>query len=179
MSFAVVKGDLLKFKGDAIVQQNNCLTTRTHGLSSAIKKEFGVDSYSIREDSKAKNIAVQEDRDLPGSIQVFETGINPKYVVCLFGQYQPGTPNKYPKYKKASDEDGVVETYKIRETWFEQGLNELKKWILDNKIKSIGFPYKIGCGLARGKWDNYNAMIINFHQELNEVSKVDVSIIQL
>jgi O-acetyl-ADP-ribose deacetylase (regulator of RNase III) len=174
MSFSVVKGDLMKFKGDAIVQQSNCLTTRTHGLSATIKKEFGVDPYSIRT-SKVNNVAIKEDRDLPGSIQIFETGISPKYVVCLFGQYQPGTPNKYPKYKKASDEDGVVENYINREGWFKQGLDETKKWIVEKKIKSIAFPFKIGCGLARGNWDHYYAMIVNFQKEI----KIDVSIIQL
>lgn len=172
----VVKGDLLKFTGDVIVQQSNCLTTSTFGLSKSIKKEFGVDPYSIRKESKIKNIAIKEDRDVPGTIQIFETDIRPKYIACLFAQYQPSTPNKYPKYKNVSTK---IETFKIREEWFKECLNKLKEWVLKNDIKSIAFPYKIGCGLGGGIWKNYYSMILLLNEELNDVSDVNVSIIQL
>lgn len=179
MPFSIIKGNLLKCDADAIVQQTNCLTTRSHGLSATIKKEFGIDPYSIRESSDLPNVAIKDDRDNPGTIQVFDTGIKPKWVVCIFGQYQPGTPNKYQKFSRVAKDDGIDETYQLREIWFETGLNFTRQWILENDIKSIAFPYKIGCGLARGNWKTYEKMIKNFYEDINEVAKVDVSIIQL
>jgi hypothetical protein len=32
-------------------------------------------------------------------------------------------------------------------------------------IISIAFPYKIGCGLAGGKWEDYESMIYKFAKE--------------
>jgi O-acetyl-ADP-ribose deacetylase (regulator of RNase III) len=179
MSFTTVKGDILTFKCDAIVQQTNCLTTTSFGLSSSIGKRFGVMPYNIRKESDVKNIAVDKDIGVPGTIETYEVNSTAKYVVCINGQYQPSTPNKIYKYRQAATQNKVMESFKIREGWFNQGLVELATWVLENKLTSVAFPFKIGSGLAGGDWGQYLNMIYNFHKELNKKSKVDVYIVKL
>lgn len=182
----IIIGDLLQSNVDLIVQQSNCLTVRPQGLALKIKEKLGIDPYSKRKESKINNIAIKNHRGTPGTIDVikrspmiFKNTIRPTFVCCLYGQYQPGKINKYPKYRKVTKEDGILETNRQREEWFQQGLNELKKWVLENNIQSIAFPYKIGCGLAGGKWANYYLMIINFAMDINDTKKIDVKVIEL
>ena len=68
----------------------------------------------------------------------------------MFAQFYPGTPG-FPD----SNKDG----YLARENYFKQCLDKISK-IKD--IKSIAFPYLIGCGIAGGNWNNYLDMILEF-----------------
>lgn len=172
----IESGDLLTANVNVIVQQSNCLTTHSHGLSAAIKKTLNIDPYECRKESNVKNIAIPLNRGKPGTIQMFKTKTTPNYVCCLFGQYQPGKINKYPKYTRVTKKDGILETNRQREAWFKEGLDKLKEWVLKNEVKSIAFPYKIGCGLAGGKWQNYYIMIINFAMDLYD-EKINVKVI--
>src|SRR3990170_4642736 len=67
------------------------------------------------------------------------------------------------------------DTKELREEWFKDGLNKLVKYIelnfKDKKIKTIGFPYQIGCGLAAGDWISYKKMISDFENELLKIDK--------
>ncbi len=65
-------------------------------------------------------------------------------VINIIGQKSPGKP-------KHGD------TAEDRENWFRTALNKIPV-----DIKSIAFPYGIGCGLAGGNWQSYYQMIKNF-----------------
>ena len=69
-------------------------------------------------------------------------------------QYNKGKPNDYD------------ETYDDRLFWFQQCLNEISS-IKD--LKSIAFPYLIGCGMAGGEWNDYLEIIQNFANQIPEV----------
>ena len=71
---------------------------------------------------------------IPGTISVHDKIIN------MYAQRYPGK-SKYNNDTKSQ-----------RLEWFKMGLNSLKD--LPN-IKSIAVPFKIGCGLAGGDWNEY------------------------
>ena len=94
-----------------------------------------------------RNLAVEDDRGVPGTISLFESphqSLQPG-IVCFLSQWDFGTPEQVhrniPPYK---------DTRENRIIWFRQCLEQLKNL----NIKSVGIPYKIGCGLGGGEWTN-------------------------
>ena len=61
----------------------------------------------------------------------------------MLAQYYPGEP----KY----------ESYEQRLNWFKSCIDKISK-IPD--LKQVAFPYGIGCGLAGGRWEDYEKLII-------------------
>lgn len=159
-TISVVKGDLIEAKVDAIVQQCNCLTVRSHGLSAYIATKLDIDHYSLRKPIGKKNLAIKEDRDVPGTVKMHQITMvigKPYYVACLFGQFTPGLPGKY--YNYICKEHGITETKEAREQWFKESLEKLTDELIGLEITSVAFPYGIGCGLAGGSWPKYAKMI--------------------
>lgn len=146
----IIIGNLLEAKEDYIVQQNCCIACRPHGLSADIAKKFpSANPYKLLIPmKKGGNTATESTRYTPGTCKIFEN-----HVVCLFGQYSMGKPGKYESF-------GVPDTAKDRLAYFKQALDDMASQIPNNA--SIGFPYKIGCGLAGGKWCDYIEIIENF-----------------
>ena len=70
------------------------------------------------------------------------------HVINLLGQYYPSKA-KYPNDNEL-----------LRIKAFKNGLNKIAKQI--TLTCNIAFPYKIGCGLAGGKWPVYEEMIKEF-----------------
>ena len=51
--------------------------------------------------------------------------------------------------------------------YFKQGLEALYDFFIDStEDNTIFVPFKIGCGLAKGIWSNYESMLKNFEKEL-------------
>jgi O-acetyl-ADP-ribose deacetylase (regulator of RNase III) len=175
----VVEGNILDAKEKYIAQQCNCLTVRSHGLSKSIisKWDYG-DPYGKRKQLGNRNLAVENDRDKPGTIRILSDSNNKdsKNIICMFAQWCPGPPNEISKYKSYPNKDqrsfkvktlsSLLPNFKIdtrqnRVKWFKECLDEIKK--LD--IKKVAFPYQIGCGLAKGNWTTYYNMIKEFEQD--------------
>eukprot|EP01068_Selenidium_serpulae_P011229 Selendium_serpulae@DN5621_c0_g2_i4.p1 len=103
-----------------------------------------------------KNQDVRSSANLP-------TGIN------MFGQFELGPAGKYSRVALPA---GIKnETRLLQEKWFREcfeAITEINhKPILQGQtdgpsIKSIAFPHSIGCGLAGGNWNRYQAMLHNF-----------------
>ena len=81
--------DLLTFLADVIVQQNNCLAVKPHGLSKSIADKFPyADVYGQRKSvaNSRRNLSRPEDRPEPGTIQLcwpikYTTGpVNPFFL---------------------------------------------------------------------------------------------------
>jgi hypothetical protein len=84
--------------------------------------------------------------DEPGTILVRGNGKKKRFVVNLMGQKFPGPPK--------SNSDSVT----LRKHWFQLGLDEIAKL----NPTSLAFPKNIGCGLAKGKWDDYKKMLVKY-----------------
>jgi len=136
----IVRGNLLDAKEKYLAHQCNCITKKAAHLSFDVFKRFPyADIYAGRPNA-----------DRPGTIVVKGDGNSQRYVINMLGQYYPGSP-KYPN----STLDGST----IREKYFYQCLLEIYK-IKD--LESIAFPYRVGCGAAGGKWNNYLGNLENF-----------------
>lgn len=134
-------GDLLDATEDAIVHQCNCVTNYPKGLSKAIFTKWPFsDVYSCRQNDH------KDYKDTPGTIKIRRK--ESTIIVNLFGQYYPSKP----KY--------INDTAKKRLKWFEQGLLQIATKLPN--IKSIAFPFKIGCGLAKGNWQDYFQKLKDF-----------------
>lgn len=151
-----VKGDLLTHPCDLIIHQTNCLTVTPHGLATEIFKFHPeADLYSKRRAVDGRNLAVEEDRGVPGTAVI--TG----KVAAIFGQWKPGKCQFQP-FNKNYPEYSVVETSHRRVLWFSQGLQHLEEQLKNLQVKTVGFPYQIGCGLAGGEWPVYSGVIADF-----------------
>lgn len=168
----IIQDNILNTDCEYIIQQCNCLTVRSHGLSKTLEDHFPhAKLYEKRRAIGNRNLAVPEDRSTPGSGIILEG--NPK-IVCLFGQWRPGKVNtsyfhSYPEYS-------IPETEEQRKIWFKQALFGFGNQLRDNqanKVK-IAVPYNIGCGLAGGDWDDYSRMILEFQQEYEKETDVYV-----
>lgn len=132
-NFEIKRIDLLSMENvDAIAHQCNCISKGHKGLYSAIIKKY-----------PHAHVYSQRDKpDIPGTIKV--TGDHPK-VIAMFGQYKPGV-------------HGPDDSAEQRIEWFKLCLEDIKKL----ELKSIAFPFGIGCGLAGGNWKEYFKMLIQF-----------------
>jgi hypothetical protein len=176
-----INDDILNIVGNDtyILQQCNCLTVKPHGLSKDIGDKFSYAKvYSYRKQLGYKNLAVKEDRDIPGTYKLFINvdNDNDPIVVALYGQYDMGKCGKYYGERPKDYHD----TIKNRLEWFRQSLFSFGEYISDNysndKKAKIYIPYKIGCGLAGGDWDKYLHIIEEFNNAFNET--ILTSIIQ-
>ena len=148
-----IQGNLLEAKEDYIAQQCNCITCNAHGLSqSIIDKWPHGDPYGTKR-RDTRNKCIKEDRDKPGTIRILKGKPN---IICIFGQWGPGKAggrwsDYYPLYR------GRKETAEDRLKWFKKGIRKIEKQI-DPKY-DIAIPYRIGCGLAGGKWSEYKEIL--------------------
>lgn len=141
-----IKGDILLTDCQAIVHQTNCVTVgKAAGLAGKIFEKYPEsDIYKYRQEF-----------GVPGDITIFNSkGVD---IVNLNGQFFPGGP----KFNKGFDSP------ECRLDWFYSALLKLSEM----NFKSVAFPYLIGCGLARGNWNEYN-YLINFFAEENPKTKV-------
>lgn len=84
--------------------------------------------------------SLRTEPSVPGEVIVTEP------VIAMMSQYYPGGPNS------------TSDTRSRRLRWFKRCLNKIAALELD----SVAFPHGIGCGLARGNWDDYEMCIREF-----------------
>ena len=146
----IYESDLLDSDAQVIAQQCNCVSKSAKGLSAAIIKKFPHANFYT---SRTKP-------STPGTIKM--AGSKKKkqrLVLAMFAQYFPGKPQ---------NED----TYEARKEWFQMCLNRIAKI---KGLKSIAFPHGIGCGLAGGKWGDYEKMIVKWAETIPDVQIIIVS----
>ncbi len=169
-----ITGDLLALNdddADFIAHQCNCLTVRSHGLSTSIFAKYPeANDYSCRRPVVAgRNTAVKDNRGTPGTAHFVG------YVVNLFGQWRPGRVNS--RYWNRYAESVPVETQEQRLKWFKMCLKHVASVVAEKDRRvTVAFPYGIGSGLAGGNWNDYRFAL----QEFDALHKhVDVLIVKL
>lgn len=165
----ILKGSLLNVKSGYVVQQCNCNTVRSHGLSEKIKEKFPYcNVYTRRVSLGNRNRTVTPDR--PGTYQLFESPYGPT-IVCLMAQWAPGKPGHYAAYYPAPP---APDTKEQRLRWFIESMT-LFLQERSNKEWTINLPHGIGCGLAGGDWDAYQKAL----QSLEQTYEIEFIIYQL
>src|SRR5690606_1284254 len=145
-----------------IAHQTNCTSKRSKGLSKYIFDRYpesntyisdferipGTISVHSVEDRRSE---FHEDRrsefheDRRSEFHEESSALRDVTIINMYAQRYPGKPR---------DND----TSKHRIKWFKSCLDEISKL----GFKSIRFPYKIGCGLAKGDWRIYKRAILEF-----------------
>ena len=154
MSVTFRKGDLLSTEGvDAVVHVVNCLCTRPHGLSMQIAEKYPWgDVYHKRKSVRGSNLAIENDRGVPGTIQIFDPPLArfPK-IICLLAQWDYGKAKGF----KARQVPPYVDSESNRTMWFSQCLEEMGK----TDVKTVAIPYRLGCGLGGQDWGVYLSLL--------------------
>ena len=166
MIVTIVNGDLLEATEPFIAQQCNCVTVHAHGLSESIFSKFPyANVYAQREKGKGNRTTKPS---IPGTVSVhcppsIDTGIDGLVVRSSFptilnmmGQWAPG---KALHWKRQYPSDTYKDDSKERLCFFEKCLAQLEAIVDEND--HVAIPFKIGCGLAGGKWELYETMLQN------------------
>jgi len=149
-----VNGNLFDSQEQYICHQCNAITAKAAHLAYSMFKRFPwADVYSPRLSYKI----VPKIGEMPGNIIIKGNGDSHRYVIALIGQYYPGKP-KFPH----STKDGT----QARETAFQRCLDEIR---LIPDLKSLAFPWGIGCGAAGGDWTVYKKMIEDLASKMDDV----------
>jgi uracil-DNA glycosylase len=162
---------LIDHPAQVIAQQCYCDASHkgAKGLALSIKEKYPyADFYSNREKSST-----------PGTIKVAGTKTT-KFIVALFAQLNPGLPkDDGSPYSRSSTNDdshfvrpSTNDCAAQREKWFKMCLDRVSKI---KNLRSIAFPYNIGCGLAGGDWNKYEDMLEQFAFSNPQVSVYIVS----
>lgn len=142
----IVRGNIIDATEQYIAHQCNCLTQNSAGAAKAIFDKYPhADTYFGRTEP-----------DVLGTIKVLGNGEDNRYVINMFAQYYPGR-TKFPN----SGKDGI----QTRQKSFHRCLARIAK-IED--LKSIAFPWRIGCNLAGGDWEWYLGTLHNFAKHVGE-----------
>lgn len=152
----IVRGNLLKAEEQYIAHQTNCVTNRSAHLSKSVFDRFPhADIYTNR-----------KKHSKPGTIVVRGDGEDERFVINMLGQTYPGKP------RYVDGRDG----YLARERFFCLCLQKIAE-IPD--LKSVAFPYGIGCGAAGGDWPTYRSLLRAFTGYMTEIKDAEVVIYRL
>ena len=157
--------DICKSTEIYILQQCNCLTVTSHGLSKTLADHFDHgDAYKDRRRVGRRNLAIPEDRSVPGTVTILDGDSGPS-IICVYGQYRPGKTNSRYSYPTE-----YPDTLSDRLKYFEECLDGLIEFFGEetSECPTIAVPFNIGCGLAGGRWDRYLALLNTFHLQLQE-----------
>ena len=172
-----IQGNILDVKEGYILQQCNCVTVYPYGLSADLEKAFpGTCPYKRRRPRiEHTNVARMEDRGVPGTLCII--GSQPDSqpsIISLFAQYCPGGAGNASYLARDAKVDDSAEA---REKYFGECLSELYDYFSGTREKvKLAIPFKIGCGLAKGNWQNYEKMLIMFEKKMKN-SGIDLEML--
>lgn len=139
-----VNGNLLTYPNLTVIgHQTNCLGVMGAGIAKQIKLRY---PNVFKE---YKMLCDNHDKDLLGECLICQTSVN-TFVANLFGEYSfTESIAPFPE-KRHTDYDALRTALVNMKNWCISFINENEVDVPLN----IGIPYKIGCGLAGGDWDN-------------------------
>jgi O-acetyl-ADP-ribose deacetylase (regulator of RNase III) len=142
----VIEGDLFGTDAKYLCHQCNCVTMRAAHLAAEVFRRYPwADIYAGR----PANYAPTDGRR-PGDIVVTGDGASRRLVVGMLGQFYPGKP-RFP--------DGARDGFRARRVAF---AGCLLKILRIPELRSVAFPWGIGCGAAGGDWGRYLPMLERF-----------------
>lgn len=142
---AVKEGDILKARQQFLCHQCNSRSTSSRGLAKAVFDRF----------PHANTYQNTSYKRTPGSVSFHGCIPGKRGVVNMYAQDKPGGVT-------------TLEDATTRQEWFQQCLKAIaekaaeRKHLGYSKLQSLAFPFKIGCGLARGDWPTYAKMLEEF-----------------
>lgn len=142
----LVSGDIFKARTEVIVNPVNCVGVMGAGLAYAFKVRYPYCYIIYREECAKKKLKV-------GTILPIMVSTNlPTTVVC------------FPTKVHWRDRSSL--------TYIKDGLIALRKYIVENNVKSISIP-RIGCGLGGLDWNDVSRLIF---ETLGNIDTCDIVI---
>lgn len=144
-TYEIVVGDLLQSPVEVIAHQFDCNHIQLRGrLANTIFTTLGVNACIGRiPDHRNPKNATTTSQATPGAIKCTQSTVNNKWVVHMFAQ----------------QEDDISLERTARIAWFSHCLYMLANFMTENNLKTVAFPYLIGCKYAGGDWIRYEATI--------------------
>lgn len=144
-TYIISVGDILHAPVDVIAHQFDCNTVQLRGrLANTINTVLGVNACAGRiPDHRNPTQATTTSQSIPGSIKCTQSAVNNKWVVHMFAQRE--------------DDISLEKTQRL--IWFGHCLRFLAKFMIERNLKTIAFPYLIGCKYAGGDWIRYEATL--------------------
>lgn len=163
----IIEGNLLESKCDIICHQVNCKRAMGRGIAGQIRSIWPIvyNDYCNFIDYLYINNHIKQSKDLLGFINWTEVDsyYAPHYVVNFFSQDE-----YYPRDRCHTNYEAFTKCCKALKKF-------ITKYNLDNSNTIIGFPYKIGCGLAGGDWNVVYNIIEEEFQDYNvKIYKLNV-----
>jgi O-acetyl-ADP-ribose deacetylase (regulator of RNase III) len=140
MEVKVFQGDITTCEADVIAHQVNCYFVMGAGVALAIRRKWPKVYEQYRELGKTTK---NKNYEWLGTCQLVDIDQN-RYVANLFGQEECGAGRQFTEYDA-----------------LENALRELKWHVNYMGLKTVAFPWGIGCGLAGGDWNIVKPMIEN------------------
>lgn len=142
-----VQGNLLEAETEALVNTVNTVGVMGKGLALMFKQRFPKNMAEYASACKAKEVVT-------GKVFVTETGelMGPRWIVNF--------PTKQHWRGKS------------QMAWIQEGLQDLRRFITDNKVSSIAIP-PLGAGLGGLAWSEVKTEI---EQALADLTDVDILI---
>jgi O-acetyl-ADP-ribose deacetylase (regulator of RNase III) len=134
------KGNLLDAPVDALVNTVNTVGVMGKGIALAFKKAFPENFREYEIACKKNEVVVEE---------MFVTKERGKWIINFPTKQHWKDPSKLE--------------------WIEQGLEDLKRVIIQNEIKSVAIP-KLGCGSGGLDWNEVKPLIEKALGSLTDVS---------
>lgn len=147
------QGNILEATEEVICHQTNCVSSDSAGLAGQIFTKWPeTNVYKSR-----NNFSV------PGEVIYSPLPKHkfPQIIAHMMAQFKPGKS----RIRRQREQ---IDSPKKRLSYFKKCLKFLSKRhaFCSN---SFAFPWKIGCGLAGGNWDEYMDLILEFSDANNEV----------
>ena len=152
-----MEGNILRAHDDIIMHQTNCTAKVAAGLAKDLFKRYPRANVYRNRKSNAK----------PGSIQIIEQEEGKPTVINCNAQVYPG---------KASYVG--PDSSNARRAMFNKCLHEVQCYISSRTetTLSVAVPWRIGCGLAGGDWEDYHQIIIEWAENMKKNCDKDVTI---
>lgn len=135
-----VEGNLLIYPGIQVIgHQTNCLGVMGAGIAKQIK------ARNPRMFQKYYEYCKKNDRNSLGTAQFLKTDDGSQVIANLFGEYsfcESVAPFRDGEKPRHTDYAALKNCLRV-----------LHIAARDNNWKTLGIPYKLGCGLAGGNWD--------------------------
>lgn len=154
MSIKIINRDILTSNADVIVQQVNCINVMGGGLALSIYSKYYENKKEYHKFVTKKH-KTKKPNELLGEVLYVDT-YDGKIIANIFGQ-ENIRKNKYDKNVYTSSESLIKGLMNVKEKCEKLGF-------------SVAIPYKIGCDMANGNWDEIKPKI----EAVFEDSDVDV-----
>jgi hypothetical protein len=146
----IVNGSILEADDQYICHIINATTRQCGSTSYYLFEKFPYANCCTERPTLKATLRDSACGKIPGYISIHGNGQDRRFVINMIAQYFPGSP---------TDPNGMRDGFKQREKYFYRCIKEIAAI---RNLKSIAFPYMIGCTNSGGNWTNYLAMLEEF-----------------